>query len=80
MPGLKALVDGDEVAFANRVLAIGVAGDLLEQGLAFGAYFSDLGDNASLFGTRAPGVELRVVAVATCIQLTGQYLQIERVV
>ena len=74
MPSLKSLVDGDEVAFANRILAIGVAGNVLEQSLAFGAYLSDLGDYASLFSARSPGVELGIVAAATCIQLTGQYL------
>jgi hypothetical protein len=34
MPGLESLIDGDEVAFANRGLAIGVEGDVLEQRLA----------------------------------------------
>jgi hypothetical protein len=43
VPGPKSLINGDEVAFANGILAIGIAGDVLEQRLTFAAHFSDLG-------------------------------------
>jgi hypothetical protein len=74
MPSLKSLIDSDKVAFANRILAIGITRDVLKQRLAGAAYFSDLSNHASLLRTRTPRVELGIVAAATCIQLVGQYL------